>query len=199
MCANVKSMTTNGNVKLAGKLASTWMTGCTNLARRSFMPMSTPTGTQMTEHTTVSTTTRAKVMRPSTRAWPISPNPAPSATAMPICTTPNATMAATMTPHATSPARRREPVASNTAPVTPSTRIARSSTSPTGVRTRPSTSEMCDRRRSVSTALLFSSTESLCVMRNFSAQAVRGFQSRKSMASTTMAMTTMAAPILPSS
>ena len=48
-----------------------------------------------------------------------------------------------------------------------------------------------------SVAKVLTALEAFCVMRNFSAHAVRGFHSRKSMASTTSTMATMAQPMPP--
>ena len=57
----------NGKMKLAGKLASTWTTGCMNWATRGLKPIQTPIGTQTTEDTATTTTTRRKVRKRAER------------------------------------------------------------------------------------------------------------------------------------
>ena len=49
--------------------------GCASRETRGFIPIHTPTGTQMTLATIRRTTTRPNVAAPSTKAWPNAPSP----------------------------------------------------------------------------------------------------------------------------
>ena len=60
----MNTITAKGKSRFAGKLASICTIGCANRARRGLMPMVTPTGTQMSEETTTTMMTRAKVTAP---------------------------------------------------------------------------------------------------------------------------------------
>ena len=75
MPAAMKNAAAIGNTKFAGNEARTCTTGCARRDTRGFIPIHTPTGTQMTLATISSTTTRAKVAAPSTNTWPKAPSP----------------------------------------------------------------------------------------------------------------------------
>ncbi len=70
-----KTTIANGKMKFAGKLASTCTTGCMNWATRGLNPIHTPTGTQITDDTVTTTTTRRKVRKPRPNAVPKTPRP----------------------------------------------------------------------------------------------------------------------------
>jgi hypothetical protein len=73
--AAMKNAAANGNTKLAGNEASTCTTGWASRDTLGFIPIHTPTGTQITLATTSNTTTRANVAAPSTNAGPNAPSP----------------------------------------------------------------------------------------------------------------------------
>ncbi len=62
--AATKNAAANGNRKFAGNEARTCTTGCASRDTRGFIPIQTPTGTQITLATTSSTTTRPNVAAP---------------------------------------------------------------------------------------------------------------------------------------
>ncbi len=65
----------NGNRKFAGNEARTCTIGWASRETRGFIPIHTPTGTQMMLEMISSATTRANVAAPSTKAGPNAPSP----------------------------------------------------------------------------------------------------------------------------
>ena len=68
MCQATNTTVANGNMKLAGKLASTCTIGWAIRVTFGFIPIHTPIGTHTTVATATSTITRAKVAAPSAKA-----------------------------------------------------------------------------------------------------------------------------------
>lgn len=73
-------MTNTGNSRLAGNAARNWAMGWIFPASVGRRPISTPSGTQISDDRAISTATRSSVISPSTITWPT------SLSVTPVCT-----------------------------------------------------------------------------------------------------------------
>src|SRR5579863_4278686 len=185
--AATNSAVANGNTKLAGKLASTCTTGWARRVIFGFIPIHTPTGTQTTVATAISTTTRANVAAPSSRALPNAPSPTVACTYRSASATPSSTIALTTPAKNTSPVRCLTLDTSSGYSASPNGRVTRSSTTAAGLNGLPSRRGTDERRSTSSIRLRGRSADPDSSIRNRSDQAVSG---RQNTAFTPIAMPT---------